>query len=857
MSLEPGGKLGPYQIVALIGTGGMGEVYRARDTRLGREVAVKVLYEHFARDPDWMRRFEQEARTAGSLNHPNVLAIYDIGTHNGAPYLVSELLDGETLRTRLKTANLPVRKVVDFGSQIAKGLAAAHEKGIVHRDLKPENLFITKDGHVKILDFGLAKRTVEQGGFELAATVKATLPGALVGTVGYMSPEQIRGPVVDYRSDIFSLGIVLHEMLTGKSPFARESGFEMLTAIVKEEPTQLPGTGSSAAPALERVFRRCLEKDPKERFQSARDVAFALEALSDTTSRHTVVLPIPSKVALRRWSTPLLVIGAAILGAVLYRSIAGPGDSKQQTPAVSYQRLTFRRGTLDAARFAPDGKSIFYSARWEGEPSQIYTTRQENPESSSVPLPGGDLLSLSSTGEIALSLNPNHFVWASTGTLARAPLVGNTYREVLENVGWADWSPDGSSIAVAHRVNGKDQLEYPPGKVLRETRGYFSHLRISPRNDRIAFLEHTIFGDNRGVVAVTDLKNGKTTILTDEWPQVEGLAWSPGGDEIWFTGYKRGERMKLFGVTERGVMRQILETPTDIILEDVSKEGRVLLSRFGLQISAFALTPGARDERDLTAFGASLPADISADGKILLLSEFNIGGGQDYSTLLRKTDGSPAIRLGNGFACSLSPNGKWSVALFSSDETLALLPTGPGEMRQIKSDRIGFNRPVLWFPDGKQLLTLGTEKGHQSRMYVVPTNGGEPRPVTPEGVAGPAAISPDGTRIAAGTRGAEYSLYTPDGKSLGPIPGIRPGEVPINFSADGNTLFVYEFLQPTAKIFKIDVRTGKREAWKDIRPSDPSGVRSGLAVVVAPDGRSYAYGVSRFLMDLYIADGVR
>src|SRR5262245_36066492 len=385
MSLESGGRLGPYQIVALIGTGGMGEVYRARDTRLGREVAVKVLYEHFARDPDWMRRFEQEARTAGSLNHPNVLAIYDIGTHNGAPYLVSELLDGETLRNRLKTANLPVRKVVDFGIQIAKGLAAAHEKGIVHRDLKPENLFIANDSHLKILDFGLAKWTVEQGGFELAATVKATLPGALVGTVGYMSPEQIRGPVVDYRSDIFSLGIVLHEMLTGKSPFARESGFEMLTAIVKEEPTQLPVTGSSAAPALERVLRRCLEKDPKERFQSARDVAFALEALSDTTSRNTVVLPIPSRVALRRWSTPLLVIGAAILGAVLYRSIAGPGD--QQTSAVSYQRLTFRRGTLDAARFAPDGKSIFYSARWEGEPSQIYTTREENPESSSVPLP--------------------------------------------------------------------------------------------------------------------------------------------------------------------------------------------------------------------------------------------------------------------------------------------------------------------------------------------------------------------------------------------------------------------------------------------------------------------------------------
>ena len=406
------------------------------------------------------------------------------------------------------------------------------------------------------------------------------------------------------------------------------------------------------------------------------------------------------------------------------------------------------------------------------------------------------------------------------------------------------------------RLDGLDRLEYPPGKVLRETTGYFSHVRFSPDGRRIAFLEHPKYADNRGFVAVMDLM-GATTPLTDEWPQVEGLAWTPAGDEIWFTGDKAGENLKLYGITDKRGLRQILEVPGDVILHDIYKDGRVLLSRFRLTISTSGLIAAAPVERDFTAFDTSLPADISRDGTLLLITEFGVVNGKDYSVYLRKTDGSPAVRLGDGFAASLSPDKKWAAAFLSSEKELVLLPTGAGEARRIHNDRIVFNRPALWFPNGRELLVYGTEKGHQPRLYIVPLIGGEPRPATPEGISGAPAISPDGTRIAAGPPGGKYSLYTTDGTEAAPIPGFNEGDVPIVFTADGNAMLVYDFLQPTAKIDMLDIRDGKRQLWKEIRPSDASGVRLGLVVVATPDLRSYAYGVSRYLMDLYLAEGLR
>src|ERR1700757_1141699 len=311
MSLASGTKLGPYEILAPLGAGGMGEVYRARDSRLDRIVALKVLPTSFSADSERLRRFEQEARSVAALNHPNILAVHDIGTHDGAPYMVCELLEGETLRARLHGGMLSTRKAVELAVQIAEGLAAAHEKGIVHRDLKPENIFLTKDGRVKILDFGLAK--VTRGGSEpntsqtlTSADIALTEAGQVLGTAGYMSPEQVRGIGVDHRSDIFAFGAIFFEMLSGKRAFSRETAAETMTAILKEDPPDLTELNHNISPALERIPRHCLEKSPEQRFQSARDLAFDLEALSHFSGSSAKVVAQPSAIQrLRRFQLPI------------------------------------------------------------------------------------------------------------------------------------------------------------------------------------------------------------------------------------------------------------------------------------------------------------------------------------------------------------------------------------------------------------------------------------------------------------------------------------------------------------------------------------------------------------------------
>ncbi len=293
MSLASGTKLGPYEIQSPLGAGGMGEVYRARDQRLGRDVAVKVLRESFAHDPERLRRFEQEARSVAALNHPNIVSLYDIVSQDGCPYLVSELLEGQSLRDVLRNVALSARKAGDYAEQVASGLASAHEKGIVHRDLKPENIFVTREGRAKILDFGLAKLTqpATSGTTNpdgLTVTSSPTQAGVVMGTAGYMSPEQVRAKVIDHRTNIFSFGAVLYEMISGQRAFHRDTAAETMTAILKEEPLEWATDSKIVSPALERIVRRCLEKAPEQRFQSARDLAFALGTLSGTDASAAV-----------------------------------------------------------------------------------------------------------------------------------------------------------------------------------------------------------------------------------------------------------------------------------------------------------------------------------------------------------------------------------------------------------------------------------------------------------------------------------------------------------------------------------------------------------------------------------------
>ncbi len=463
MALSAGTRLGPYEILALLGAGGMGEVWRAKDPRLGRDVAIKVLPASFSADADRLRRFEQEARAAGVLNHPNVTIVYDIGQHDGAPYVVQELLEGETLRLGLARGRFSPRKAIDTATQIAHGLAAAHEKGIVHRDLKPENLFVTREGRVKILDFGLAKLVQVEGSESDSSLPTATEPGVVMGTLGYISPEQIKAEPADSRGDIFALGVILYEMLSGQRPFRGASAAETMAAILKEDPPDLSVTNQNINPALERIVRHCLEKNPERRFQSAHDLAFDLEALSGASG--STLAPRSRADAPRIWRKPLLA--AALLGLGL---LAGWGvyAIRQKPNAPSYKRLTFRRGTVFTGRFAPDGQTVVYSGSWEGEPSRIYATRAGSTESRGLQLPDARVLAVSPTGELAIQLG-HETVWDRTGTLARVPLDGGAPRELLEDVLAADWTPDGRDLAVIHKVGGKDRLEFPIGKVLYES----------------------------------------------------------------------------------------------------------------------------------------------------------------------------------------------------------------------------------------------------------------------------------------------------------------------------------------------------------------------------------------------------
>src|SRR5712692_1012101 len=403
MTLATGTKLGPYEILLPIGAGGMGEVYRAKDSRLGRDVAIKVLPASFSADPDRLRRFEQEARAAGVLNHPNITAVYDIGSAEDAPYIVTELLEGETLRNRLLSGPLSVRKAIDYGVQIAKGLAAAHEKGIVHRDLKPENLFLTRDGRVKILDFGLAKlkpETGEDGKTDLRTVSGGTEPGVVLGTMGYMSPEQVRGRAADKRSDLFAFGTILYEMLAGQRAFRGDTAADTITAILSKEPPDLSQTNKEIHPGLDRIVRHCLEKNPEERFESARDVAFDLEALSGI-SAPTAAVAGSAPAAKRRWLAPAALAAAVALAAGL---AAGYRYGKRAgfRPPPNYQQLTFRRGELYSARFAPDGQTVIYAAAWDGKPVEVFAARTDRPESRVFGLVGADIAAISRTGEMLM-----------------------------------------------------------------------------------------------------------------------------------------------------------------------------------------------------------------------------------------------------------------------------------------------------------------------------------------------------------------------------------------------------------------------------------------------------------------------
>jgi serine/threonine protein kinase len=862
MALAAGSKLGPYEILAAIGAGGMGEVYRAKDPRLGRDVAIKVLPASFSQDADRLRRFEQEARAAGVLNHPNITAVHDIGTNasDGAPYVVQELLEGETLRAILSGGRLPFRKTIDYSLQIVHGLAAAHEKGIVHRDLKPENIFVTNDGRVKILDFGLAKltHTEERGQATSVPTATAgTEPGVVMGTLGYMSPEQVRGKPADARSDIFSFGAILYEMLSGKRAFHGDSAADTMSAILREEPPDLSVTNQAIPPGLDRIVRHCLEKSPEQRFHSAHDVAFALEALSGlSTSR---LEPSKARIPSRLPSKLVLAALLAVLAIGLFAGRLIWRAGSQSTP--TFQRLTFRRGPIESARFAPDGNTVIYSASWDGaRKPEIYSTRLESPESLQLDLPNRWIESISRAGEM-LVLNPLHYAvgYAVTGTLSQAPLSGSSSRELLEDVADADWSPEGASMAVVRAPHWRYRLEFPAGKVLYETSGYVSHPRVSPRGDAVAFLDHPIFGDDRGSVAIVDLA-GKKKTLSGVWESTQGLAWSASGREIWFTATRAGSARSLYAVTPEGRERPVLTTPGGLVLQDVSRAGRVLLVQESARVGFLAMIPGQARERDLSGLEWSFSPFLSDDAKEAVFTEQGEAGGPGYSVYVRKLDGSAAVRLGAGIALALSADGKWVLTsqIQTTPGTIALLPTGAGQPKTFPKDSIDRASATFgaFLPDGKRIAFNGHEAGKPPRAYVQDLEGGPARPVTPEGVTG-RLVSPDGKFLLTETPGKGYGLAPLEGGPSVPIRGLEPNETPLRWTADGRSLFVGGDREIPARVYRLDLATGRREVWKEFTPGDPTGITGIGPSSISADGNTILFGYFHILSDLYVAEGLK
>jgi hypothetical protein len=868
MTLKAGTRFGSYEVTARLGAGGMGEVYRAMDTALKRDVAIKVLPESFAADADRLARFQREAEVLASLNHSNIAQIYGLEESDGQTVIVMELVEGPTLADRIAQGPVPADEALDIAAQIAEALEAAHDRGIVHRDLKPANIKLRADGVVKVLDFGIAKAVeppLASSGADapVLSTPAMTKTGVILGTAAYMSPEQARGKALDARTDIWAFGAVLYEMLAGQPPFLGEDVTETVAAVLKSDPdwSLLP----ELPPLVLTFLRQCLRKEPKDRIHHIADVRLALTGKYEAAQ----TLRAADRATARRRSG----IGWALAGLVgLALGAAGVGywngGASPPRPPMTIRQLTFRHGLIGGARFASDGEVIVYGAAWDDGPYRLYTTRIDSYQSRPMDLAPADLLAVSKDNTLALSMSrPTADGFLPRGTLAEVSLTGGAPRELDDGVVAADWGPDGQLAAIVRRVDGQSQLEFPVGTVVYRA-DEIGVPRVSPDGSRVCF--QSIFQD-----LMLAEKGYAARVLIPSVSAVNYCAWKPNGKEVWFTYSPAGStHVNLDAVSLDGQRRRVLAAfPTFAVLEDVSRNGAALIAAGPLRYSAHGARSPAERELDLGVLDASRVTSLNGAGTDALIVD-NRARGTGGTLFLRPTDGSPPIQFGNGMPLALSPDGAWiaalgeGTALIPRADRITLIPTGPGEARTIPlpievefnyANRLGTNPWNIKHPefsdDGRRLLLpLGRDASGTQRAYVHDFVQGWTKPVTPEGVTGPVVLSPDGRFVASNENDGMF-VYAVDTGERREVPGGRDEGMLARWSSDEAFVYLVEPQGAVATIVRRSLQSGEREIVREVRARDPAGVTR-FDLWIARDGEAYAYTLDRLLTNLFLLDNL-
>jgi Tol biopolymer transport system component len=869
-----GSRLGSYEVLAKLGEGGMGEVYRARDPKLQRDVAIKVLPANVSSDPDRRSRFENEARAIAALSHANVLGVYEFGAQDGRLFVVMELLDGRTLRALLGSGPLPVRKAIDIGTQIARGLAAAHQKNLVHRDLKPENVFVLPDGQVKILDFGLARSIAPLASPGAAETMAATDPGTVLGTVGYMAPEQVRGGAVDARADLFALGAVLFEMLSGRRAFERDTAAETMTAILREDPPDLTAARADLPPALDRIVQHALEKDPPSRFQSASDVVFALTSLSGSAVRSGAVAAADVPAAKRRAGVSLALWGTSALVVATLAALAGwsLGRRSQAAPErwTTFAQLTDAAGQEEAPAISPDGSQFAFVSRERGS-WDVYVQRVggRNPL-----LVAGD----PNRQEVWPRFSPDGRQIAfseldADGGVFIVGATGESERRVSDFGGNPSWSPDGTHIVFASETielpysrSGTGTLYIVPaagGTPTKIFAGDAVQPKWSPSGARIVFW--AVVGGQRDLLTIA--ADGTDPVALTNDPALDwSPEWSPDGRWIYFAS-DRGGSMALWriGVNERTGQPSGPPEPVTagveaaMALPSFSADGRTLLFRAQMEsVNPVAIpfdpaTERAGEPRVLTArTGVLAPGGVSPDGEWVVLN--NLGERQEDLFLMRK-DGRDLRRLTDDLARDRGP--RWmpdgSAVIFYSNRggsyaIWSIRPDASGQARLVEDPKRGFLYPAVSRADGR--ISALNDAGIEGYLLEppFPATAERIKPLENNTVDGghmaPSEFSPDGKWLS----GAWTSVSAePAGVAVYDMVGKRARKLTMDrgvwvapFLPDNRRL-IYFTTSAATELVVVDVVDGRRRVIPVTLPLPAA--RESLAL--APDGRTIYYGARR------------